>query len=77
VGSYSLSDTHIFLPDAGDRYGSDLDSAGLYGNYWSSSLDGDYYAPCYAYYLYFDSGNVRWYYGYFRCSGKSVRGVCE
>ncbi|MBQ7388822.1 MAG: hypothetical protein IJW01_05600 [Paludibacteraceae bacterium] len=29
----------IFLPAAGCRYDSDLDEAGSYGNYWSSSLN--------------------------------------
>ncbi len=28
----------LFLPAAGDRYGSDIDGAGRYGYYWSSSL---------------------------------------
>ncbi len=28
----------IFLPAAGDRYGSNLGSAGVYGYYWSSTL---------------------------------------
>ena len=37
--SYSLSDAHIFLPAAGWRNDSGLNSAGFSGNYWSSSLD--------------------------------------
>ena len=63
----------IFLPAAGDRYGSSLRSAGSYGYYWSSSLYTD--DPIRAYYLDFTSGNVDWSY----CSryyGQSVRPVC-
>lgn len=34
--SYSLSDTHIFLPAAGGRYESSFSNAGYAGRYWSS-----------------------------------------
>ena len=36
--SYSLTDSHIFLPAAGYRYYSGLYDDGSYGYYWSSSL---------------------------------------
>lgn len=64
----------IFLPAAGDRYGSSLYYAGSYGSYWgsppySSGTDG-------ACRLYFDSGghNVDWS---TRGDGQSVRPVSE
>ena len=46
----------IFLPAAGDRSGTDLDYAGSYGLYWSSSLrtDGPYLGRG----LFFDSDDV-------------------
>ena len=66
----------IFLPAAGCRNLSSLDNAGsygLYGLYWSSSLDtGD---PVDAYELYFDSVYMRWNYNNRHC-GQSVRPVC-
>ncbi len=46
----------IFLPAAGDRDDTDLNGAGSYGNYWSSSLVMGY--PDYAWCVYFDSDNV-------------------
>ena len=63
----------LFLPAAGYRYGSDLDGAGSYGYYWSSSLSSDY--SSYAYYLYFYSGSVDWG-SNSRSSGRAVRPVC-
>ena len=63
----------IFLPAAGYRYNSWLNSAGSYGNYWSSSLNtGD---PSSAWYVDFGSSNV---YGgiSYRYGGHSVRPVC-
>lgn len=62
----------IFLPAAGCRYGSDLDSAGASGDYWSSSVDESY--PSNAYYFY--SGGHDWSNGYRYC-GQSVRAVTE
>ena len=62
----------IFLPAAGWRYGSYLYSAGTSGYYWSSSLDESY--PSSAYYLYFSSGDARWYYDN-RVHGHTVRPV--
>ena len=44
----------IFLPAAGVRGGSELDNAGKWGYYWSSSLNAAY--SYYAHNLLFDSG---------------------
>lgn len=66
---------YIFLPAAGYRDGTYLDYVGSYGNYWSSSLDTSY--PYYAYYLYFHSGYVSWFYYDYRFCGQSVRPVCH
>ena len=64
----------IFLPAAGYRYGSSLDSAGSYGDYWSSSLYTD--SPYLAWGVDFNSSNVvrdrnDRYFGF------SVRPVCQ
>ena len=64
----------IFLPAAGYRYDSSLNSAGSGGNYWSSSLNTD--NPNYAWYVYFNSSNVYRYYNNRYC-GFSVRPVCQ
>ena len=63
----------IFLPSAGYRYGTSVNSVGSNGNYWSSSLYES--TPNYAYDLYFYSGNVDWNYDD-RSLGRSVRAVC-
>ncbi len=65
---------YIFLPAAGDRLDTYLDSVGSYGYYWSSSL----YAgnPHYACSLYFSSGHY-YTYGSSRGYGLSVRPVCH
>ncbi|MGM9768332.1 MAG: DUF1566 domain-containing protein, partial [Candidatus Cryptobacteroides sp.] len=64
----------IFLPAAGDRYGSSLYGAGEYGDYWSSTPGES--TTQRAYYLYFSGGYhfVDWYYRY---DGHSVRPVTE
>ncbi|MBO5013833.1 MAG: hypothetical protein J6C57_07310 [Paludibacteraceae bacterium] len=62
----------IFLPAAGYRNGSSLYYAGSYGDYWSSSLTD---SPSYAWYVFFNSGNVDRY-GNNRYIGRSVRPVC-
>ena len=64
----------IFLPAAGDRHGSSLNDAGIYGCCWSSTPD-ESDADC-AYGLYFDSGyhGVVWD---IRDYGQSVRPVSE
>ena len=63
----------IFLPAAGHRIGSSLNSAGSDGNYWSSSLYAD--SPYYAYYLLFNSSDVHRYNFDNRYYGFSVRPV--
>ncbi len=68
------NDNSIFLPAAGYRSNSDLNYAGVYGRYWSSSLD-KYYVD-FAYSCYFSSGWVDWSEDYRYC-GLSVRGVTE
>ena len=73
--SYSLSDSHIFLPAAGSRHDGSLGDVGSFGYYWSSSLyesdSGD------AWWLIFNSSGSNYYdYGY-RYYGRSVRAVCE
>ena len=64
----------IFLPAAGYRYDTSLHDVGSNGNYWSSSLFTD--GPYYAWYVYFNSGDVSGYIDY-RCYGFSVRPVSE
>lgn len=64
----------IFLPSAGDRKDSELEYAGEYGLFWSSSVYES--SPDYAYYFFFYPGVHNWaydgrYYGY------SVRAVTE
>lgn len=67
------TDNSIFLPAAGSRYRGILDS-GQFGGYLSSSLCED--NPDEAWYVEFDSyGIERRSYG--RCSGHSLRPVCE
>ena len=72
VASYSLSDTHIFLPAAGYRDDTGLDSAGSSGYYWSASFNESY--PTYAWYVEFGSDDVSSY-GYGRYYGCGVRPV--
>lgn len=62
--------THIFLPAAGYRYGSALDYAGSFGDYWSSSV----YDSDYAWELGFYSGARSVYYDN-RHDGQTVRAV--
>ena len=62
----------IFLPAAGSRHSSELDAAGSWGIYWSSSL-GTANSDI-ARYLYFFSGVHDWSYDY-RCFGFTVRPV--
>ncbi len=63
----------IFLPAAGERYGSSLPYTGNHGYYWSSSLYTGY--PSYAWGVRFGSSDVGRYYN-FRDYGHSVRPVC-
>ena len=63
----------LFLPAAGGYNGSDTNSVGYSGNYWSSLLDTDY--PNNAWFLIFFSDD----YGinsHNRCIGRSIRPVC-
>jgi hypothetical protein len=64
----------IFLPAAGYRRDSSLNSAGSYGFCWSSSLITD--APGSAYLLHFGSIDVSWG-NNMRYFGHSVRPVCQ
>ena len=64
----------IFLPAAGCRHGSDLEDAGAFGDYWSSSVLES--GPSRAYFFYFHSGDHDWNLGY-RYYGPSVRAVTE
>ena len=68
------TDTHIFLPAAGCRYGADLDNAGFCGNYWLRSLYTNESNSKVASILYFYSDKVDAY-GSYRNSGLSVRAV--
>ena len=72
--SYSLSDSHIFLPAAGYHGDSSLENAGSYGYYWSSSLIE--YRSYYAWELHFSS-SFRYCIFSSRFYGQSVRAVCE
>lgn len=65
----------IFLPAAGCMRGGSLYSAGSLGYYWSSSLEVG--APCTAYYVFFNSDYVVWYYARGRSYGLAVRPVCK
>ncbi|MDD7725381.1 MAG: hypothetical protein PUJ24_06930, partial [Bacteroidales bacterium] len=66
------TDPHLFLPAAGRRYGSDLNSAGR-GLYWSRSLSPD--GSSLAYFLSFNSDNVWGSYASYRFLGYAVRPV--
>lgn len=65
----------IFLPAAGDRFGTDFYDRGSYGYYWSATLN-EYYSNC-ACSFYFDSTCDRWYDGWSRYYGHTVRPVTE
>ena len=66
------TDPHLFLPAAGNRWGSGLNGAGSYGYYWSRSLYPGY-SNC-ADDLHFGSGYVDWGISY-RYGGFAVRPV--
>ena len=63
----------VFLPAAGYRLGTSVNSVGSFGYYWSSS----YISSDYAHYLYFRSGNVNPSCDGRRYNGFSVRVVSE
>ena len=58
----------VFLPAAGNRYGTSVHNVGSYGYYWSASCGNSYYA----YLMYFNSGYLSTSYDD-RCVGFSVR----
>ena len=64
----------LFLPAAGRRWDGELNYAGDWGFYWSSSLNSN---PVYAWGLYFYSGNTYMYSYYYRNYGFTVRPVRE
>ncbi len=75
VKGYEIKATNgnsIFLPAAGDRYDDELDGAGSYGYYWSSSLYMSY--PYRAQYVFFNSDR-HYTDRYYRDCGLSVRPV--
>ena len=76
VDTGPFSGNSIFLPAAGYRYDLDLRYAGIYGCYWSSSLDHDEGSSGYARSVYVGSGLVDRYYG-IRCYGQSLRPLSE
>ena len=70
----NINGNSIFLPAAGYRWNGDLDGAGEYGDYWSSTQGPN---PSYgAYGLYFYSGIAYWD-SIYRGSGRSVRPVAR
>ncbi|MBQ6681447.1 MAG: hypothetical protein IJM78_04385 [Prevotella sp.] len=75
AGGSKVADTYIFLPAAGYRHATSLDSQGSYGYYWSSELHSS--SVDRAWLLYFDSGSVyAENYDGARYNGLSVRAVC-
>ena len=67
------ADKSIFLPAAGRRSGTDVGGAGIYGFYWSSSLDSSH--PRSAYVICFVSSYVIPQDYYYRYYGYTVRPV--
>ena len=65
----------IFLPAAGWLEGKTKESAGSYGNYWSSTPDEKNNED--AYRLYFSHDGRGTYWSYPRCDGRSVRPVIK
>ena len=73
TGTGNYANRSIFLPAAGDGYGSDLTYPGSYGYYWSSTPKSDNSSN--AWYIYFSSSGVGRYSGRGRYDGRSVRPV--
>lgn len=73
VGTSKANGNKIFLPAASGRQGTSLGSAGRYGNYWSSSLNGN--DPTYACNLLFCDVFNDWSCRTIRYIGQSVRAV--
>ena len=63
----------IFLPAAGDRYGTDFTYRGSYGGYWSATLVHSDIAYCFG----FGDGGSNWYGSWHRDGGLTVRPVTE
>ena len=73
-GRGAYASESIFLPAAGDGYGTSLGDAGSYGNYWSSVPCSDSSSYYDAWGLFFNSSYHNTY-SNFRFSGQSVRPV--
>ena len=69
-----LNGAQIFLPAAGYQWIDDLEGAGSYGYYWSSSLYPSHDGKAYGLYI----GPIEWYWSNkaSRGCGRSVRAVC-
>lgn len=75
IGGYMVTGVNgnaMFLPAAGYCENSNVSDIGVYGNYWSNSLNEE--NPTIAYYLGFRS-TYTFKNSYNRCYGRSVRGV--
>jgi len=74
TASYSLADTHIFLPAAGLRENSAINHVGSCCYYWLSEVFSKYSDAAYC-------TDVRWnqisYEIFDRCKGLTVRAVCQ
>jgi hypothetical protein len=68
----NISQGAVFLPAAGNVWNGELNNAGDWGNYWSSTLNES--NPNNAYNLNFNSGNANWNNNN-RNNGLSVRPV--
>ena len=80
--NYSLSDSHIFLPAAGDYAGRGfLLGVGRSGDYYSSSPNFQEDGSVEVFAIRFDSEGIAYMYisgpGTWRCNGQSVRAVCK
>lgn len=72
------TDKQIFLPAAGERRGDNFNFKGVYGYYWSSSLNTE--TPNEAFYVFFRNNSVNWdhyAYGGNRSYAKSVRPIFD
>ncbi len=63
----------VFLPAAGNRYGTNDNYVGNLGNYWSSTP----FNESSAYYMYFYSNDLNVIFSNFRGYGFSVRPVLD
>lgn len=74
IASYTLSDTHIFLPASGYRSGTSPYNIGYEGRYWSANPTNGSTADAFT--LNFDPSLILWL-SYYRNNGFSVRAVIE